>query len=177
MSVPRPPKPAKLVLSCFTREKEVLVEVVRRLSESFGQPDMISPWLAFEDTDYYEPEMGAPLFRRLMAYHELMEQDALSDVKLVTNELEGEFAVKGKRRVNIDPGYLLSERFVLATGKNFTHRIYLREGIYADLTLIYSKGRFRSLDWTYPDYAGEEIIVFLKSIRDRYMYQLRTLGD
>lgn len=173
MSIPREPKPAKLVMSCFTKDKKVLGEVARKLFESFGPPDVISPWLAFEQTDYYKPEMGAPLFRRLMAYPKLMAQEALTDVKLVTNELEDKFAVKGKRLVNIDPGYLLSERFVLATGKNYTHRIYLREGIYADLTLIYHKGGFRSLDWTYPDYASEAIINFLESVRDRYRYQLR----
>jgi len=106
-----------------------------------------------------------------------MEQEALADVKLFTNGLEDRFATEDKRLVNIDPGYLLSERFVLATGKNYTHRIYLRAGIYADLTLIYHNGGFHALDWTYPDYAGEAIIRFLKSVRDRYMYQLRGSGD
>ena len=177
MSKPRLPKPAKLVISCFTKEKKILGEVARRLSESFGPPDVISPWLAFEHTDYYRPEMGAPLFRRVMAYSELMEQEALTDVKLFTNELEDRFATEDKRLVNIDPGYLLAERFVLATGKNYTHRIYLRAGIYADLTLIYHNGGFRALDWTYPDYAGEAIMSFLQCVRDRYMYQLRGSGD
>jgi hypothetical protein len=176
MSISREPKPAKLVISMFMQDKDNFQAVTRGLSEPLGLVDMVSPWLPFDKTGYDTAEMGAPLFRRLITYHKLMEQEALADMKLATNELEGEFAVKGKRRVNIDPGYLLSERFVLATGKNFTHRIYLREGIYADLTLIYRKGGFRSLDWTYPDYAGEGIISFLKSVRDRYMYQLRESG-
>jgi len=167
------PEPAKLVIGYFTKDKEILVDVARKLCEPFGPPDMISPWLLVEHTDYYTPEMGVPLFRRLMAFRELIQQDALADVKLSTNELEGQFSSEGSRLVNIDPGYLLAERFVLATGKNYTHRIYLRAGIYADLTLIYRKGRFRPLDWTYPDYAGEAIISFLGSVRDRYMYQLR----
>ena len=173
MSKPRSPKPAKLVISCFTRDKKVLGDVARRLSESFGPPDVISPWLTFEHTDYYNPEMGAPLFRRVMAYSELMEQEALADVKLFTNELEDKFATEGRRLVNIDPGYLVAERFVLATGKNYTHRIYLRAGIYADLTLIYHNGGFHALDWTYPDYAGEAIISFLQCVRDRYTYHMR----
>ena len=176
MSKPGLPKPAKLVISCFTKDKKIHGEVARRLSESFGPPDVISPWLAFEHTDYYRREMGAPLFRRVMAYPKLMEQEALADVKLFANELEDKFATEDKRLVNIDPGYLVAERFVLATGKNYTHRIYLRAGIYADLTLIYHDGGFRALDWTYPDYAGEGIICFLKSVRDRYMYQLRSSG-
>jgi len=176
MSQPRPPKPAKLVISCLTKDKKVFGEVAQRLSESFGQPDVISQWLAFENTDYYKPEMGAPLFRRLMAYHDLMEQEGLPDVKIMTNALENRFATAGKRLVNMDPGYLLAERFVLATGKNYAHRIYLRAGIYGDLTLVYHKGGFQGLDWTYPDYAGEGIISFLQCVRDRYMYQIKESG-
>jgi len=167
------PEPAKLVIGCFTNDKDILGGVAQKLSESFGPPDVISPWLPFEHTDYYTPEMGTPLFRRLMAFRKLIQQEALVDIKLFTNKLEDRFSRDGRRLVNIDPGYLVAERFVLATGKNYTHRIYLREGIYADLTLIYQKGRFRPLDWTYPDYAGDAIISFLKSVRDRYMYQVR----
>jgi hypothetical protein len=133
--------------------------------------------LLFDHTDYYEPEMGAPLFRRVMAFCNLIEQDSLADIKLFTNDLEKRLSRQGRRRVNIDPGYLLAERFVLATGKNYTHRVYLRAGIYADLTLIYHEGRFQALDWTYPDYAGEAVIDFLKSVRDRYIYQMRQRGN
>jgi hypothetical protein len=176
MSKPGRPLPAKLVIGCFTKDKDILADVAARLSESFGPPDAISRWLPFEQTDYYNPEMGSPLFRRLMAFRELIRQDALADIKLFTNELEGRFSMHGARLVNIDPGYLLAERFVLATGKNYTHRIYLREGIYADLTLIYRKGRFRPLNWTYPDFAGEEIGGFLGSVRSRYLYQVKQSG-
>lgn len=176
MSKTRKPAPAKLVIGSFTKDKDILGDVARKLSESFGPPDVISRWLAFEHTDYYASEMGSPLFRRLMAFRELIQQDALADIKLFTNDLEGQFSTHGKRLVNIDPGYLLAERFVLATGKNYTHRIYLREGIYADLTLIYHKGRFHPLDWTYPDYAGDAIRAFLETVRERYLYQVKDSG-
>ena len=173
MSIPREPRPAKLVVSIFMRDKDLFPEAVRGFSESFGSIDMVSRWLPFDQTDYYTPEMGAPLFRRLISFDELIRQDALADVKLFANNFEDQFSSDGKRLVNIDPGYLVAERFVLATGKNYTHRIYLRDGIYADLSLIYHKGRFRPLAWTYPDYAGEAMITFLQSIRDKYMFQLR----
>ena len=176
MSKTRKPAPAKLVIGSFTKDKDILGDVARKLSESFGPPDVISRWLPFEHTDYYASEMGSPLFRRLMAFRELIQQDALADIKLFTNDLEGQFSTHGKRLVNIDPGYLLAERFVLATGKNYTHRIYLREGIYADLTLIYHKGRFHPLDWTYPDYAGDAIRAFLETVRERYLYQVKDSG-
>ena len=176
MSRPKSPKPAKLVIGCFTKEKDILGNVARKLSEIFGPPDVISPWLPFEHTDYYTSEMGTPLFRRLFGFGELVQQDSLPDIKLFANELEGQFLREGRRLVNIDPGYLVPERFVLATGKNYTHRIYLKAGIYADLTLIHQKGRFRPLDWTYPDYAGDAIIRFLGSVRDQYLYQVRQSG-
>jgi len=176
MSKPTRPAPAKLVIGCFTRDKDILGEAARKLSASFGPPDVISRWLPFEHTDYYNSEMGSPLFRRLLAFRDLIQQDALADVKLFTNDLEGRFLIRGKRLVNIDPGYLLAERLVLATGKNYVHRIYLRAGIYADLTLIYQKGRFHPLDWTYPDYAGDAIGAFLETVRERYLYQVKHSG-
>ena len=147
--------------------------MAQMLSETFGSPDIVSPWFVFEHTDYYVSEMGSPLFRRMTCFRDLIQQEDLSDIKLFTNDLEARFSTRGRRLVNIDPGYLLAERFVLATGKNYAHRIYLKGGIYADLALIYRKGRFRTLDWTYPDYAGAAIAGFLKSVRDRCLYQVK----
>ncbi|MGM0787653.1 MAG: DUF4416 family protein, partial [Thermodesulfobacteriota bacterium] len=103
--------------------------------------------------------------------------DALAGIKHETNAIENEFAAGEKRRVNIDPGYLLRERFVLATAKNFSHRIYIGRGIYADLTLVYSKGNFRTLPWTYPDYAAEDMLGFLHKVRSKYVFDLKSLKD
>jgi len=177
MSIPREPKSAKLVISLFMHDKPLFVQAARRLSKSFGSIDIVSLWFPFDQTDYYTAEMGAPLFRRFIGFNALIQQDALADIKCFTNDLEGQFSKQGRRLINIDPGYLVPERFVLATGKNCAHRIYLRAGIYADLTLAYHKGRFRPLEWTYPDYAGEPIISFLQSIRNRYIYELGQSGD
>ena len=109
------------------------------VSEKFGPVDLVSAWMPFDYTIYYEREMGSPLFRRMLVFRDLIGQDELPAIKRFTNDLESEYLDEGRRRVNIDPGYLLPERFVLATGKNFTHRIYIGQGIYADLTLIYAK--------------------------------------
>ncbi len=172
MSTPQKPKPAKLIVGLFLNDKVIISKVTESLVAYCGQPDAISPWLSFHHTDYYTPEMGQPLFRRLFAFGDLIEQESLSDIKLFTNKLERDFMSRGKRRVNIDPGYLLAERFVLATGKNYTHRIYLRDGIYADLTLIYNKGSFHPLDWTYPDYTDGEMLTFLEGVRGKYLRQI-----
>ena len=173
MSQPRPPKPAKLVIGFFLREKSLGTAVVEKLVERYGDADIVSEWMPFDQTTYYEPELGAPLYRRMMAFEILIRQSELTAVKLFTNEIETQYADNGKRVVNIDPGYLLLERFVLATGKNFAHRIYIGKGIYADLTLLFRKGRFESLPWSFPDYAGDRIQAFLMNVRDKYTVDLR----
>lgn len=177
MSIAVKAPPAKLVVSLFMGEKVLLQDVASKLVGFWGTVDMVSPWLAFDQTDYYHAEMGSPLFRRFIVFSDLIQQEALAGVKVVTNDLETAFSKAGKRLVNIDPGYVTAERFVLASGKNYTHRIYLSKGIYADLTLIYQKGRFRPLEWTYPDYAGDAITGFLQSVRNRYLYQLKASGN
>ena len=173
MSLPQPPTPAKLIVGFFVREKALAAGIAQTLQDRLGPVDMISAWLNFDFTAYYEKEMGAPLSRRLVVFKTLVEQTELAAIKQMTNAVEQAYQRQGKRQVNIDPGYLLPERFVLATGKNFTHRIYIGQGIYADLTLIYQKGAFRTLPWTYPDYADKHLIDFLTLVRKKYMLDLK----
>ena len=177
MSIPQPPKPAKLIVGFFLKDRSLAVDIARDLSVRLGPVETISPWLKFDFTSYYEKEMGAPLYRRLLVFRSHVEQPRLVAVKHITNELERKYQRGHQRQVNIDPGYLLPERFVLATGKNFTHRIYIGEGIYADLTLIFQKGAFRTLPWTYPDYADSRLIDFLTMVRNKYMLELKKNKD
>lgn len=177
MSTPLPPDPAKLVTGLFTRERRLMQPVFEELSRQFGPIDTVSPWIPFDFTDYYEGEMGGPLYRRMVTFENLVNQGDLADIKRATNRIEQEKAAKGKRRVNIDPGYLLKERFVLGTGKNFTHRIYVGRGIYADLTLVYRNGGFRTLPWTYPDYADDRMIRYLTLVRKKYLADLKNHPD
>ncbi|WP_027358432.1 DUF4416 family protein [Desulforegula conservatrix] len=172
MSVPKPPEKAKLVMGAYMQDRTLFGELLEKLGTLFGGYDMISAWLPFGDTDYYEEEMGHPLWRRLVSFEKLIEQLDLSEIKKATNNLEKEYLISGNRRINIDPGYMLSERFVLATGKNFSHRIHVGEGIYADLTLIYRGKGFQSLPWTYPDYVKEEMTGYLERIRAKYRFDL-----
>lgn len=176
MSTPRPPSPARLIVGAFLRERDLLPELAERLATAFGPVELVSDWMPFDYTSYYEREMGTPLFRRMFSFARLVEQERLADIKLFTNALESEYRVDGRRRVNLDPGYLLRERFVLATGKNYSHRIYIGKGIYADLTLVFTGGEYRALDWTYPDYADPRMRAFLKTARTRYVEALRAAG-
>ncbi len=173
MSQIQAPKLAKLVIGLFMKEKSLIVPVSKELTERFGPVDLVSNWLHFNFTSYYKSEMGEPLFRRMLVFKTLIEQDDLAEIKIFTNDIELEYSKNSKRMVNIDPGYILLERFVLATGKNYSHRIYVGKHIYADLTLIYTKGRFQKLPWTYPDYAEQKMLIFLKQVRDKYVTDLK----
>ena len=176
MSRPVPPKPAKLVIGLFTRHIDLAQPIVKQLNAMFGPIELISSWLEFNWTDYYAPEMGSGLRRRMIAFTPLIRQESLPDIKHQTNSLEAEYAQGGNRRINIDPGYLLAERFVLATGKNFAHRIYIGKNIYADLTLIYQNGKFTALPWTYPDYTDNNMHFFLTRVRNKYLKDLKAGG-
>ncbi len=176
MSIPKHPEPAKLVIGCIMNRKTWAAQIYPMLEEAFGPVDMISNWLTFTYTDYYYAEMGAPLFRKVFVFKRLIGQDELAGIKEITNRIEKQCEAQDARRnVNLDPGYLVSSRFILATGKEYAHRIYIGRKIYADLTLIYSRKKgFQTLDWTYPDYASETMIAFLSKVRDKYLLDLKA---
>jgi len=173
MSDPQPPEAVKLIASLFSSDGCLLNDAVQALSEKYGKADFISGPAPFTYTDYYEKEFGSSLIRRFVAFERLIRPEALPDVKLWTNALEKRLAAEGRRKVNIDPGYLALAHLILATGKGYTHRPCLREGIYADLTLIYRDKSFHPLPWTYPDYAGGEVIGMLTRVREKYLLQLK----
>ena len=173
MSHPKEPDHVKLISSLFSPEKDLTDRVIGDLEKSLGLVDSISPECFFDRTKYYAREMGWPLHRRFISFEKLVPPDNLPEIKLKTIGVEGQYLRDGKRLINIDPGYISPERLILATGKNYVHRVYLSEGIYADLTLIFHRGSFRPLEWTYPDYAEDETISLFNEIRKKYMEQLR----
>jgi hypothetical protein len=165
MSIPKEPGKAKLIISFISNDVELINSCIKRVAEEFSQPDFVSGVIDFSHTHYYEEELGKGLKRRFAAFSTLIDRGELPAVKLFTNGLEDETMTGGDRRINIDPGLLSVENFILASGKNFTHRVYLRDGIFADLTLIFSKNDFKELEWTYPDYKESAVKDMLKKIR------------
>lgn len=175
MSYPHEPDPVKLIASLFSRDRVIIKSVIDILSETIGPVDWISPEVLFDRTRYYEKEMGWPLYRHFISFRDLIATDYLVNIKLETNRIEQGFLHDGSRQINIDPGYVSPERLVLATGKNYVHRIYLSKGIFADLTLVYKRKSFRALEWTYPDYADPQIISLFNEIRNQYMEKLKEI--
>lgn len=173
MSIPAQAMPVKLIFSIFAPAAQMINEAIEKLCALYGPPDFVSDQVPFAYTDYYKPEMGNVLVRRFGSMERLIRPETLPDVKLATNTIEDQSAFDGRRLVNIDPGYLAQAHLILATGKGYTHRPYLRDGIYADLTLIYQGKKFCALPWTYPDYADEKQLAMLETIRARYLMQLK----
>lgn len=174
MGKPKEPKPAKLFMSFIASGDEILYQGVQDLRSTFGEIDFMSERLPFGFTDYYAEEMGENLFRRFMTFGRLISIPLLPEIKMTTNRLEEKYSTsKGNRRVNIDPGYVCLEHVILATTKGYTHRPYLRDGIYADLTFIYRNKSFLPLEWTYPDYRQDEVIRLFNQFRKKYVENLK----
>ncbi|HOK40243.1 MAG TPA: DUF4416 family protein, partial [bacterium] len=78
------------------------------------------------------------------------------------------------RQVNIDPGYINLAKLVLVSTKDYSHRIYLSNGIYAEATLFFRHNQFETFPYTYPDYATDEVRNILKEIRKLFKSQLKN---
>lgn len=156
-----------LVMGVLWSEEKANEAALQALEASFGPAESQTLKEIFAWTDYYVPEMGEPIWRHYVEFRDFVDPGSLARIKLATNAIEERFASEGKRRVNLDPGLLAPGRFVLATTKDRAHRIALSEGIYAELTLIYEKGEFHALPWTYPDWASEPVRAMLARWRKR----------
>lgn len=138
----------------------------------FGPVDYESGEIPFTFTDYYSAEMGDGIRRVFLAVAELCDPSRLAEVKRETDRIETHFAVDGRRQVNLDPGMLTLGRLILASTKDNAQRIPLRDGIYAEITLLYRRRGFVPLQWTYPDYRSPAYHRVLAEIRSRYKAQL-----
>ncbi|MFQ5693587.1 MAG: DUF4416 family protein [Nitrospinota bacterium] len=172
----RPPESAKRFVGCIHPEGEDPSAVLERLAARFGPVEDASEAVPFTATDYYAQEMGAPLVRRFYAFGPLAPADALVDAKHFTQRLERDFSQDGRRRFNLDPGLLFAEKVVMATTKNYAHRIYLGGGVYADLAYIFRDGAYRPLPWTYPDLWTPGRIGFFQGLRAAYLASREASG-
>jgi len=173
MGKARQPEPVKLIIGLLASRPELLAEAAQRLSQCFGPIDQRSQPVPFTHTTYYAAELGEHPWRQFLSFARLIDPGDLASIKVQTNELEQEWAKEGKRLVNIDPGYISLTKLVLATTKNYWHRIYLGRGIYAEATLPFRGGAFQPQEWTYPDYRTPEHLAFFTALREQYRRQLR----
>jgi hypothetical protein len=176
MGAIQPAEKVKLIAGLLAGDEGLLAVARDHLETTVGPIDRASEVWPFDHTRYYEGELGPTIIRQFVSFAAPAPMDHLADLKLTTNHLEWQIAAgEGKspsaRPVNIDPGYITLAKLVLATTKDRTHRIYLRDGIYAEVTLRFEKGAWRPWPWTYPDYAAPTYHDFFAQVRASFKEQ------
>lgn len=167
------PAAVKLVAAITYTADRIRTEVIENLEAFLGPVDNQSRDYQFVHTDYYELEMGTNLRKVFLSFETLVPPDFLPECKIRTNGLEKEYLSGHRRTVNVDPGYVADAKLVMATAKNFSHRIYIGKGIYGDLQFIFQNNGFRPMPWCFPDYRQEFIVDFFKEVRLTYFNQVR----
>ncbi len=166
----------KLICGLIASEERLFKDARTKLEELFGPIDSASSLFNFDFTDYYEEQMGSNLKRQFLSFEGLVSPDMLSEIKLHTNRLEEEMRKQersSRRVVNLDPGYITPSALIMATTKNFAHRIPLQQGIYAHLELLFTKKGTQALSWTYPDYRTEGYQKFFRQVRKAYLTRIK----
>ncbi len=168
------PAKVQLILGVIFSDTALLARLEEELEREFGCVEARSDIFGFDVTDYYEEEMGGDLKRIFYSFAELIDPAAIVDVKIAANRIEEGFAREGKRRVNIDPGYVDYYKLVLASAKFQGQKIHLGKGVYADPTLYYDKG-WKSYDWGFPDFKSGRYDEFLTGVRRSYRQKIRNM--
>jgi Domain of unknown function (DUF4416) len=173
------PPPVKLIVGLILAHQAPVMAVRRQLEAAYGPIDLDTEMVPFTATRYYDREMGPALQRLFWSFESLIAPEALASIKRETTAVEQTYAgwdgQGWRRRVNLDPGYVDLAKLVLATTKDRQHRLYLGQGIYAEVTLRFTGGRFVPWEWTYPDYRSPEYLGFFDAVRRRYRQQLTAL--
>jgi hypothetical protein len=171
--------PVKLFVGILTSIPSLLPEIEQRLTSRFGPGDSKSDLFPFDQTHYYDEEMGCPIYRQFLSFQDMIDGSQIAEIKISTNELESVLAKENPgvtRPINLDPGYVEQSKVVLASTKNFFHRILVSKGIYAEVTLHYQSGKWRDFPWTFPDYRSSRYQNYFSSLRVIYRNQLSAAG-
>jgi len=169
-------QPVKLFVGALWADKEAWGHALRAMERIWGEVDVRGQPVPFTSTDYYRDEMGSVLFREFVSFTRLVSAAELPALKLASNRIELDLSEQGKRAVNLDVGYLDYHKVVLASTKPGPHRVYLDRGIWADMTLMYRKGDYHELPWTFMDFGSGLYNGFLLAARERYKTAVRQRG-
>ena len=172
------PLPVKYFVAVLFRDEEYVSQAKEELTARWGKMDFAGPDHPFDITDYYEPEMGTPLNRRLISFEQLYSPTLIVDMKLECNNIETALAVGNRRRVNLDAGYLDHNKIILASAKEAGQKVYIDKGIYADLSGRYKAGKYRPFEWSFPDFKDgryDEELLFIRKLYRRQLKEYRSL--
>ena len=171
------PSQVLLLIAVSSCHEEAFYWARQRATQQFGQLATASTVFDFNETDYYEATMGPNLKKQFLVCGQPFDPARLSAIKKMTNDWEAEYAARGQHResrpLNLDPGYLTLAKVVLASTKDHAHRIYLNDGIYAEVTLAFRQGAWQKFAWTFPDYQREDYQQFFSQCRDDLRKKLR----
>ena len=171
------PKPVKLIIGILAADHKCVYTAADVLADKFGRIDFTSDIWPFDKTDYYKDQTGPRILRQFISIERLIDPGKLAKIKHKTNKLEQKLAkslaLPLPRPVNLDPGIIEPSKLVLATTKNYSHRIYIGNKMYAEVTLIYDKGRWCPLEHSYPDYRQQCYFDFFEKVRERLLEQLK----
>jgi hypothetical protein len=168
------PFKVKLFVAFLYNPAAPIADIEKKLDARFGERQFSYGPVPFSWTDYYRKEMGSSLNKLYFNYQTGINREDLPAIKIFTNELEQTFSDgRGNRQVNIDPGYIARDKVVLATTKDFYHRLHLADGIFGEVTLHYRKGKFRYFSWTYPDFRDPAVMQFLERVRSPLVKEIR----
>jgi hypothetical protein len=171
------PDPVKLIIGILGCNADAVNTAVEMIKAKFGDCDIESPTWPFSHTEYYAEETGQEIVKKFVTIEKLIAPDTLAAIKHKTNKMEMKLAdmLDGNlsRPVNLDPGYIEPSKLVLASTKNFSHRIYIGKKIWAEVTLIYNKGRWTTFEYTFPDHKEERYHYFFSQVRDKLVQQLK----
>jgi len=173
------PEPVKLFCGILAADKQYLQQAKESLQRELGNTDLESDIWDFDKTEYYKDETGDNILRQFVSFEKPIDPGRLAEVKHKTNEIEKKLASLGgdlPRPVNLDPGVIETSKLVLATTKNYSHRVYIGERMYAEVTLTFHKGGWKPFDYTYPDYARQRYHKFFTDARNRLKEQLHSSG-
>jgi hypothetical protein len=159
------------------KSESQLNEVLSLLENKFGAISERCGSINFSTlTNYYDSEMSGDVNKEYIVFEKPINRSTLSEIKLFTNSLEEKFLGKLGREINLDPGYITSEKFVLASVKDFAHRIHIGDGIFAEVTLHFKKGKTQFFSWTYSDYMEKEVELFLLVAQKRAVKLKREIN-
>ncbi len=159
----------------ITADLDLVEKVTEAMSPRLGKSRSSFTPMPFIQSDYYRSEMGDNLMRTWLSFEKILGQDELIWYKLEAMDIEARFLnERGGRKVNVDPGLLTLNNLILTTRKNAGHRIYLGDGVFVELTLVYQSKRFQPLPWTYPDYQQPDVLIFFGDLRNELKSQLRS---
>jgi hypothetical protein len=70
---------------------------------------------------------------------------------------------------------MTAAKVVLFSTKDYTHRVYVGDNIFAEATLKFKNKNFEPFEYTYADYRLAEVREFLSFHRKEYMTRLKDL--